>query len=61
MEWVDEGEDALGLRYDLYICMECGNTLALPQVDGKGDAGDAAPRYDWDPPDGSPYRGKRQK
>lgn len=60
MELVDEGEDAAGARYDLFICIECGHEEAVRQADAPDQAPES-PRYAWDPPDGSPWRGKRQK
>jgi hypothetical protein len=48
MEFVDEGIDAHGRRCDLYICFECGQQMALTQMDPRR----RKPRYSWDPPDG---------
>jgi hypothetical protein len=47
MEYIDEGEDENGQRYDLYICIECGYEEAVPQPDTQ-----SPPKFDWDPPDG---------
>lgn len=54
MELVDEGLDDSGARYDMYVCIECGHNEAVPQPDS--DSATASPRYEWDPPDGSPSR-----
>lgn len=51
MELVDEGVDSSGARYDLYLCIECGHSKAVPQPDQS-----TPPAYEWDPPDGSPRR-----
>ena len=48
LEFFDEGIDPQGHLYDLYICIECGNQMAIEQ----GSAGVHKPRYPWDPPDG---------
>jgi hypothetical protein len=60
MELVDEGEDEDGLRYDMFLCIECGHTEAVRQPGGEDDLSASAPHYEWDPPDGSRWRGKRQ-
>ena len=48
MEFFDEGVDSEGRRYDLYVCLDCGQQINIPQ-----DGSPLKPRYPWDPPDGA--------
>ena len=48
MEFFDEGVDAQGRRFDLYLCLDCGQQVEI----GQGDPRMTPPRYPWDPPDG---------